>query len=451
MPWPFKSKYKKNKKPDYDALPSFTEDKTELVEGDEALPEDLPLPPGVKSLSVDPSSSPVTVTLGAQDRYKKLLERGPEKPGLGRKLGVVAMHFLNNLGTRGPAFDGRTMEKFEDGVLGREHYAEQVARAKDEADAERRQQELEDNKKWREESVQQRREAAEAAREARDAATTAGKEAKDFRTRQEEEHAYQGAGYRLKAEGEQVPPGWEEIKAGSGRTYVRAPKAEREQWQALPPQILEYYMKKGIAVPSGPIDPKTYAQHVETYKNDTNRDNQSADRESEDKRYRDRYSWTEQREEAKTRKAEERDAKKRQDQYKKSLQQAENSYTMAERRLRSDWEKEQADLPPSQRAKSMWEDKGFISRRKALLDSLVDAKNRLAQDAGEATTFPYLDPKTGKPFDQAQPQGQPQSQGQGAKSPATQAQLDAYVKAQVAKGFPAEEAKRNFLQFYEVK
>lgn len=412
MPFPFlKRKYK----PSYSSLPEFESSSFPSVEEDEEL----------ESLGETPSS-PVTVTVGAQDRYKKLLERGHQKPGWGRILASGLAEFGNQMRHK-PASE-QEMGGIHDAILGRKKYRDELMRASESAETERAQQaqqererEHQAGEKIRQDTLTTNAQLRKEATEARERAAQESNETKIARAQLEQDTQLaspaRGGWLRVIA-GEPLPPNVERMTTSQGTEYWRKPQAERENWQPLPSYVIDFYKGKH-ELPMGPVQPNVYKQWENKYNQDQSTQRNTDDNVSATERAKALHTWTENDRERREKLREddrerreriraEKEAKANSDRYQAALRTLESSFDLADKQLQNEIRgqlrksKSPNGLPltPDQVENKLWNDPSyqFVQRRQKLFDQFTDRKNQLASQYDPGRVYPRLDGTTGKPL-----------------------------------------------------
>jgi hypothetical protein len=379
----------------YDSLPTFEEE----IEPDLEMSEDSELE---AAGGVVPPST--TRTVGAQERYRKLLERGPEKPSWGRILASGAIEFADSLKSR--PTDSRVKEQMHEAILGRTKYRDELARAEAEAGIEQSQQAQQERERHQKTVEQNSEAAANAANATRRDMAEERAESLKHRAQLEQETNLSRQGYTRLEDGQPIPNGYETFKTEDGRTFVRPPKGEREGHQALPSYMVEWIRKNkpdlSSQVPTGPVAQNIYKQWENFYNQEQSAARNTADNEAMFKRQSKADQTRMALQEQMQQRAESRQQSKLSGAYQSELAKASRNYHLADRDLLTRWRNRYAKdengrvRTPEQVEGMIWNDKAFLADRQRNMDELVNRKNLLAQQYSPGDVYYRMDPKTGQ-------------------------------------------------------
>ena len=412
MPWPFKSYRRKT-----NSLPEFTEDLQPEVSEDEELE------------SITGHKAPaVTVTLGAQDRYRKMLEKGPDKPGIGRILLAAGLGVAGSMKSRPDT--QQELDRQTDDVLGRRQWRERIQRAGEEADVEKGQQAQAEREREHKASERIRQDTLETNAHLRNKADETAKanaetraDSLKHRAATEQETNLSRQGYFRLEDGQAPTEGWEIFTTKAGQKYQRPPLSERRGDTKLPSWIVKAY-------PDEKLDTeRLYPKHevdfwIKKYQEDQQTKRNNDDNKARAEASRNNVAWERDDQERRERIRNERQAKENEGKYKATLGQLEASYGMRERTLQNEWRKRFAKdengvaLTPDKVEARLWNSPEFIAQRQALFDEWVQQKNLAAERFQAPHRYGRMDGKTGKEVGQSvQQQGgaAPQSQGEMEK------------------------------------
>lgn len=349
----------------------------------------------------DPLNKTVTVTPeGISDRYKRMMQDGPDKPGIWNKLKAAGVTFagaMSRSDRRMPGMDYGAEQGLREEAL-YPGWKDRISRAKEMVAADERDQE----QKFKEEQLKGQRDdrafQRDTTRRHYDQMSSDRQDALDQRKEyasQKEAIELQNDGWLPIREGQQAQedPSTEQIKDTHGRVWYR-------RSYTIPDPVRKYLQDKGFPVPTGSIREKELNNYSTIYRDLLNQDRFDEDRKAREQAEKNRDDRSERqlgimdrRADAYERgidtrlnKPDDRDRNRQEKDQREELFKAESVFSSRLNDLRKEFARDnkgEGDLE-------------FQKRKQNLLNELVDSKNRIYQSFSNPHRDDYIDVRTNK-------------------------------------------------------